>query len=214
MSEHTEDEHTEPRRKNPVGGMSEEDMLQHLRGADVNFLDYFDAWIDKSLRDGTLTLYTAAQYREAIAARTAELGAVPHIREHIAALKLKPGDVLALIAPSESAVLMRQLSEGTQRLLEYWNITGVAIVVYPPGTEVRVLEGAGTEVSDKIREYVDAKVREAVTAPEQAEDKAAEQPQVQLWIRDKPDDGGFLGGYTPAQRRAIAAEASRRQMRQ
>lgn len=151
MSENTDGERTEPRRyPYPVGGMTEEEMLRHLHEASIDFVEYLDAWIDKGLHDGTLTLYTAAQYREAIAARCAELGEVPHVREHIAALKLKPGDVLALIAPSDSAVLMQQLATETTRYLDYWNIKGVAVAVYPPGTEIRVLDRQPEETAPEV----------------------------------------------------------------
>jgi len=170
-----DEEFGEPRRwEYPVGGVlnkvyrdHEDIALNHLGGADIQFIEYLDAWIDKGLADGTLTIEKGARYREAIVTRCAELGEVPHVREHIAALKLKPGDVLALIAPSDSTILMRQLATETTRYLDYWKIKGVAVAVYPPGTEIRVLEGAAAEVPDKVRQFVEERIAAGIMTQEQ-----------------------------------------------
>lgn len=134
---------------------TEDETLQRLNGADIAFIDFLDAWIDKGLADGTLTLAKAAYYREAIAARCAQLGEVPHRQEHIARLDLKAGDILALIAPSDSQVLMRQMSEHTKQFLQDAGVDGVEVVVFPRGTEIRILDrqpAAAAETSGSLRE--------------------------------------------------------------
>lgn len=187
MSEHTEGERTEPRRREyPTGGVlnevyrdHEDIALNHLSGADIAFIEYLDAWIDKGLADGTLTIEKGARYREAIAARCAELGEVPHVREHMVALQLKAGDILGIVAPSESSNLMSSMARYARELLKLVGAEGVEVLVFPPGTEFHVLK------------------------PQ----PVAEQPTVHVQIHGGPDDGSAA---TSARIRAVMAEEVRR----
>lgn len=129
-------------------------IANRLAEADIAFIEYLDAWIDKGLADGTLSIAKGAEYREAIARRCAELGEVPHLREHIVALSLKAGDVLAIVSPVDNPAPMARIHEFTRDLLDRAGINSVDIAVFPPGTEFHVLEGAAAEVSDRIRQFV------------------------------------------------------------
>jgi hypothetical protein len=127
--------------EHPTPGLSdgaEAVVLGHVRAADIGFLDYLDAWVDKGIADGTLTVAKGAMYREAIAARCAVLGEVPHHLENVRLLDLKPGDVLAVTAPRDDAFLMRQLGEYVEQKLEDLDVKA-KIAVFPAGTELAVL---------------------------------------------------------------------------
>lgn len=154
-------------------------ITNRLAEGGIAFIEYLDAWIDKGIADGTLELGKAARYREAIARRCAELGEVPHRQEHIAHLDLKAGDILAVIAPMDSRTVMEQVAEHTRRFLKYVGVDGVEVMVFPPGTELRVLEGAAIQVSDKVREYVDAKVAEGVMTQEQFRERLQREIRLQ-----------------------------------
>lgn len=145
--------------------------------ADIPFIEWLDAWVDKCVADGTLTLAKAAEYREAIAARCVELGEVPHVRQHLVALQLKAGDILGIVSPSESSSLMSSMGRYASELLKAVGADGVGVLVFPPGTEFHVLEGAATQVSDKVREYVDSKVQVVEDKTAQASNSLLEQLQ-------------------------------------
>jgi hypothetical protein len=117
----------------PDDESDQEVVLDHVRQADVTFLAWLDAWIDKSISDGTLTPEKASAYREAIAARCAQLGEVPNIVGAVQRLDIKPGDVVAVIAPVETPQVLRQMHEHLRAYLEG---TGVQAVIFPPGTRV------------------------------------------------------------------------------
>lgn len=114
--------------------------LRRVSVANIGLIEYLDAWVDKGVADGTLSIARGAEYREAIAARCAELGEVPHRRENVQVLSMKVGDILAIIAPVDNQFLMAQMGEYTKEFLEYVGVDGVEVVVFPPGTELRVLD--------------------------------------------------------------------------
>lgn len=184
----------EPVELPPSSFDADDAIANRLADADIAFIEYLDAWIDKGIADGTLTIAKAAEYREAIAARCAELGEVPHVREHIAALKLKPGDVLALIAPRDSTILMQQLARETTRYLDYWNIKDVAVVVYPPGTEIRVLDRQPEEAASEV---------DVQPEPEKAP------LNINIQFHGGPTDGDASAAITARVRAVMAAEARR-----
>lgn len=124
----------------PLIGADEVASMRALSTAGIGFVEYLDAWVDKGIADGTLTIAKGTRYREAIARRCVELGEVPHRQEHIARLDLKPGDVLAVIAPADNRYLIKQMGEATKQFLKYVGVDGVEVIVFPPGTELRVLD--------------------------------------------------------------------------
>lgn len=111
-------------------------VLEHVRHADVVFLAWLDAWIDKTIADGTLTPAKAGAYREAIAARCAQLGDVPNIVGAVQRLDIKPGDTLVFIAPTDNVSVVRRMHE---QVKAYLDGTGVQAIAVPSGTEIRVL---------------------------------------------------------------------------
>lgn len=160
-SDDDEDERTEPRQSEyPTGGVPYEAItLHHLHNTeDIACIDFLDGWIDKGIADGTLTIAKAARYREAIAARCAELGEVPSVRQHLLHLQLKPGDILGVVAPADNQALMQQINTSVTRFLDYAGIEGVKVVVFPPGTQLHVL----TPSDNAVRLWADEKVRAGV----------------------------------------------------
>jgi hypothetical protein len=143
--EEDEDAPAEPRSfEYPTGGIPYDTITLHRvhNTTDIAFIDFLDAWVDKGIADGTLTMEKAARYREAIAARCAELGEVPGVRGHLIRLDLKPGDILGVIAPFDNVSLMRQMADHLRLYLDRSGLAGVEIAVFPPGTKFRVLEGS------------------------------------------------------------------------
>jgi hypothetical protein len=120
----------------PDAGADQRTVLGHVRKADVVFLAWLDAWIDKSIRDGSLTPAKASKYREAIAARCVQLGEVPNIVGAVQRLDIKPGDTLVFVAPTNNVEVVHRMHEQVRAHLDG---TGVHAIAVAPGTEIKVV---------------------------------------------------------------------------
>lgn len=142
----------------------QEVVLGHVRHADVVFLAWLDAWIDKSISDGTLTPEKASAYREAIAARCAQLGDVPNIVGAVQRLDIKPGDTLVFVAPVDNVTVVHRMHEQISAFLDG---TGVQAIAVPPGTEIKVLhpESQGPDLRIETFSTVKGKVFQVTHIP-------------------------------------------------
>jgi hypothetical protein len=192
--QHHEPRHAEDDTGGPMSPATRERLdnatLDHLQDAGIAFVDFLDAWVDKGIADGTLTIDKAARYREAIAARCAELGEVPSVREHLMRLDLKPGDVLGVTAPVDSRVMMDQMATHLRRFLDYAGVRGVEVAVFPPGTEFRVLTPGADPAQDTVRQWAAQRLRDGVMSPEEMQRHLQSEVRLDAAYRHLPQGPG------------------------